>query len=144
MAREDEGNYGGKHSDEIEINPEIAERIWKYGNEKSIDCIIAHKIAQELDLQPEEIGETLDLMEFKITKCQIGLFGYGAEGKKIKILDDVPEDLEKSLKKRAPDGSLSCLDIWKAAAESNVSRLSAACGAETPGFKIKECQLGAF
>ncbi len=116
MAHKDEGNCGAKHGGgEVDINPEIAELIWKRGTENSLDCANAHKIAAELDVPPADVGKTLDLMEWKITRCQLGLFGYENPSKRI-----------------------------KAAAELSVSRLEAACLCDALDLKIGRCQLGSF
>ncbi|MBI9104836.1 MAG: hypothetical protein JEY99_20640 [Spirochaetales bacterium] len=144
MARKDAGNYGEKHPEEIEIDPEIADRIWKGGDKNAIACEIAHKIAEELDVTAEEVGQTIDLMEWKIEKCQLGLFGYGEKKKIIFPLEDIPATLEKAVKKRAPQGYLSCQDLWAAAKEAEATKLDAACAAEGLKLKIRNCQLGSF
>ena len=41
-----------------------------------ISCAGAHKIASVLHAAPAEVGRTIDLLEARIVKCQLGLFGY--------------------------------------------------------------------
>ena len=144
MAHKDEGNYGGKHAGETEINPEIAEQIWKKGRDSSLDCATAHEIAAELGVQPAEVGETLDLMEWKITRCQLGLFGYGEPSKLIKPASAVSDAQKEVLEKKAHKGHISCLAVWEAAAALSISRLDSACLCEAMKLKIDGCQLGSF
>lgn len=145
MAHKDEGNYGAKHGGgEVEINHEIAEQIWRKGKDNSLDCAAAHEIAAEMGVQPGEVGETLDLMEWKITRCQLGLFGYGKPSKRIKAAETVLPEQEAVLRKKVNKGGISCLSVWEAAKELSVSRLEAACLCDALELKIKDCQLGSF
>jgi len=144
MAHKDEGNYGGKHDGEVEIRPEIAEPIWRAGRDSRLDCAGAHKIAEELEVSPAEVGETLDLMEWKITRCQLGLFGYGQPSKLIKAAESVTEEQKQVLSRRSRKNAITCLDLWEAAEELKLGRLETACLCEALGLKIHDCQLGSF
>ena len=78
-------NKGLKFSDKHEAtekpNPEIKNQIEKQSKNNEIPCAVAFEIAENIRILPAEIGKTIDLMNYKLVKCQLGLFGYTPEKK---------------------------------------------------------------
>ena len=116
MSHEDEGHYKAKHPEGTEIHPEAAERIKQQGSNSRITCAAAHDIAAEIGISPGEIGKTIDLMEIRITECQLGLFGYITKKRSIVTpAETVQERIKARLIEKAEEERISCLSLWQAA-----------------------------
>ena len=68
--------YSAKHGPDEKPDTSIKNEILKKTKNKKIPCAVAFEIAKTLQVSPEEVGKTADLMNFRLTKCQLGLFGY--------------------------------------------------------------------
>lgn len=145
MSHEDAGHYAGKHPEGSSIDPGAAGLIREKSRNDRITCADAHLIAAELDITPAEIGKTVDLLEIRIERCQLGLFGYGG-GKRsiITPAETVPEHIRERIMASAESGRISCLSLWEAADDVGVSKLDISSYCESLGLKIGDCQLGAF
>jgi hypothetical protein len=113
-----------------------------------LPCAGAFKLAEELGLKPMIIGQVADEMDVHLSRCQLGLFGYGpkAEGKHrvVKPMADVPAELQQAIEAVAADKGLTCLQAWEIAADLGLPKMDVCSACETLGFKITVCQLGAF
>ncbi len=143
MAHKDKGHYAEKHKDKT-INDSISQKIQdlSYGN--CINCASAHRAAKELKVSPSEIGVQTDLLEFRISECQLGLFGYSGGQKRIDPDINISKDLSEHLDKASKNGKISCLESWDIAKKLNIKRLDMGSACEKKSIKIKPCQLGAF
>lgn len=144
MTREDENNYAAKHKEGIEIDPELVQFIKKKTSEGKLPCAVAFRIAEELGMKPAEIGVALDLLEIKISKCQLGIFGYGKGEGLFKSMDDVPAPLEKAIRGSLTGGKITCRDAWQTAESLGTGKMDVASACDKLGIKISSCQLGAF
>jgi hypothetical protein len=90
------------------------------------------------------VGKAADLMNFKLIKCQLGLFGYQPQKKIVKPRDSIKEDIKNAVSSALGQGRISCKDAWDIASRLNVSKMTVSSACETMGVKIKNCQLGAF
>lgn len=143
MTHKDTGNYAGKRRGRA-LDETIAVKIKEKISDNRISCAEAHSISVELNVTPADVGTAIDLLEVRIIKCQLGLFGYGKE-KSIPLLSDrVSPDIELAIKSSLVNDRLPCSTAWEIAKKFKVSRpmISAAC--ETMKIKISPCQLGAF
>jgi len=126
----------------------ILERVQQRAHEGALPCTAAHTTAWETAATPAKVGAVADKAGIPITQCQIGLFGYGpkAEGKsKLVRSMAVPADLETKIRARVKEGRyITCRACWEIAAELDIERLAVGNAADSLGFKIKSCQLGAF
>jgi hypothetical protein len=144
MAHEDAGHYAAKHPQGTELNAAIAAEIEKQAENQALSCAAAHGIAERLKVAPADVGRNMDLMEIRLTKCQLGLFGYGPEKKIVAPAKSVSADLEAAIQAAAVDGRLSCEGAWRLAARQGIKRLALSAAVEALGLKVKPCQLGAF
>jgi hypothetical protein len=145
MSHKDAGHYAAKHGPEYEPQEKIVNAINQRIDEGRIACEDAHAMAAETAVQPEEVGRTLDYMEIKLHKCQLGLFGYGPGKRNIVTPSkSVPEALANRLQAGAEDGRISCLTLWNIAEEMGMSRREMTAACDGLGMKITACQLGAF
>ena len=144
MTRNDRGHYSKKHSDERKVDPAIAKAIEEKASDKKITCAAAFKIADVSGTTAEEIGFTLDMLEIRIIRCQMGIFGYEPEKKAVKPMENVPDELADSIRDKLVDGKLYCVSAWEVAKKLNIPKMHVSSACEKLGIKIKFCQLGAF
>ena len=144
MAHQNAGNYKGKHAPDVKINEIIGRAVNMKAVDGKISCDDAGSIADELSVTMQEIGVTIDLLEISLNKCQLGLFGYGAEKKIVEPAGAVNSELERSVREAAVNGRLPCEAAWKIAERLNISKMAVSAACEDLKIKIKPCQLGAF
>ncbi|MGQ9626299.1 MAG: hypothetical protein ACUVV0_05255 [Anaerolineae bacterium] len=127
---------------------EIKNAIRKALDEGELPCARAHGIARRLKVPPLEVSQAADEMGIRISRCQLGLFGYGdkakGEHKIVRPAPNVDEVLARVLLNSAPEGNLPCATAWAIAAKRKIKRLEIANAAEALGLRIKQCQLGCF
>ena len=142
MGHQDKEHFTTKH-DNRQINETIAQKIKSLAQDNHLDCASAHKVAKTLNTTPSEIGVQIDLLEYKITACQLGLFGYSG-GKNLEPAIDISPELNERLDETSKDKRISCLECWTIARELKLKRLDIGSACEKKEFRIKPCQLGAF
>ena len=143
MTHEDEGHYAAKHTG-ANIDSTIAVQVEEKMSEGCISCGAAHKIARDLKVKPEEVGVTIDLLEARITKCQLGLFGYSSQRMIVKPSERVATSLQQAIEECLVNGRLPCAASWEIAAKLNVDKIKVASACEKLKIKMCSCQLGAF
>ena len=144
MTGKDRGHYSKKHSDEREVDPDIAGSIEEKASDKKITCAAAFKIVEACNTTADEVGFTLDMLEIRIIRCQMGIFGYEPEKKAVKPMENVPDYLADAIRDKLLDGKLHCASAWEVAKKLNIPKMHVSSACEKLGIKIKFCQLGAF
>ncbi|OPX41558.1 MAG: hypothetical protein B1H13_01520 [Desulfobacteraceae bacterium 4484_190.3] len=144
MTHEDAGHYAVKHSPDTRLDPRIAGAIKKKIANDRITCAAAHKIAGELDVLPADVGVAIDLMEARISRCQLGLFGYSPEQRIVKPAENVTLELEEMIKRSLVNKRLSCASAWGIARKLGIPKMSVSAACEALKIKISSCQLGSF
>jgi hypothetical protein len=97
-----------------------------------------------MEVPPAIVGKTIDLMNYKLVKCQLGLFGYKPNKKIVKPQDTLNEELQKAIQTALVNDQLSCERAWQIADRHQVRKMTVSSACEAMGVKIKPCQLGAF
>jgi hypothetical protein len=143
MAHEDAGKYAAKHEGAI-LDEEIASRIKEKIKDNKISCAAAHKIAGDLGIKPSDVGINIDLLEVRINKCQLGLFGYGDAKKITGKPEKINPDIEKAIEAGLVNNRLSCAAAWEIADRFGIPKITVADICEAMKIKITSCQLGAF
>jgi hypothetical protein len=117
-------------------------------SEGKLPCAAAFVAVADLGVEPALVGEAADRMEIRLSRCQLGLFGYGpkAEGKHkiVEPADEVSSGLAQAIRDSASGGRLSCRAAWEIATALGIARMEVAAAAEFLEVKIGSCQLGAF
>jgi hypothetical protein len=144
MTHKDAVRYAAKHSPDRKPDKALAERIKNSCADNAITCASAHEIADEQGVPPSEVGFTIDFLERRINKCQLGLFGYRPERRIVKTAETVSDELEKAIRDELADNRLSCARAWDIADRMGISRIDVASACEKLNIKISQCQLGAF
>jgi hypothetical protein len=109
-----------------------------------INCADATAIAENLRVDMLKVGETLDLLEIRLKRCQLGLFGFAGKKLIVEPAVKVSPELEKAIRGNLSDGRLSCLSAWKIADGMDLARMDVTSACEALKIKVKPCQLGAF
>ena len=147
MTHEDAGKYSAKHRSSTIINEQVARMVREKSPGGKIACATCEKISKELGVKISEVGITADLLEIKIKKCQLGLFGYDkkpSHGKYIQAADSVSEKMKCAIEEAAENGAVTCATLWSIADRLGANRKDVSTACETLKLKIRECQLGTF
>lgn len=144
MTHHDKGRFAAKHPEGTRPDPEIAAALKEKATDGRVSCAAAHKIASKLNRSPAEVGKTLDLLENRISRCQMGFFGYQPEKKIVAPAKQVADELKTALADAASNGRVPCASAWKIAEDMGLSKLDVGAACEALGLKVSPCQLGAF
>lgn len=140
----DMNNFSSKHSAGEKPNPMVSEKIIKHAMENELPCAVAFSITKELGIPAIEIGKNMDLLNYRLTKCQLGLFGYKPEKKIVKKQNSVDPEIKTAIEKALIESKLTCENAWSIAASFGVHKITISAACESMGIKINKCQLGAF
>lgn len=132
----------------LSLDPEVAAAIEVRARDGKLSCADGHKIAAVVGVSPLTVGRTADALGIRLTRCQLGLFGFpDKQGWKAARVDThpIPEGLTEAISAaRDEGGNLTCKRAWELAAEFRVSRLQIGYLADQLGIHFVSCQLGAF
>ena len=126
------------------MRQEVAAQIKESLTEGRLPCASAFKITRRIEVSPQQVGEVANELSVKISRCQLGLFGYGAEGKPLEPMQEVEGELEARIKDTLVEGCLPCATAWDIARQLAKKRIDVARAAERLGIRITQCQLGCF
>lgn len=131
------------------MDERIADAIRRHlDTEGMLPCAAAFRVAEELGVEPLEVGRTADEMGVRLNRCQLGLFGYGpkAEGrhKIVRPADVVEPGLAQAIQDGLSEGRLPCRVAWEIAGTLGIPKMEVSAAAEALGIRIVRCQLGAF
>lgn len=143
-GKDEKKDYAAKHPPARPVNPEAVEEVRSRIKSGELYCAAAFAAARKLELPPEEIGFTADRLEVPITHCQLGLHGWGDEGKRLRPPEEVPREMEDAIRSRLDRGKLTCRAAWDIAKELEKGKMEVSSACEALGIKIKDCQLGTF
>lgn len=144
MARADADRYAAKHPQGRKMDEKIAAAVQKRAAGAEINCADATAIAENLNVDMLKVGETIDLLEIRLRRCQLGLFGFGKKKLIVEPAVRVSAELDKAIRGKLADGHLSCLSAWKIADSMGIARMDVTSACEALKIRIKPCQLGAF
>jgi len=143
MAHQDAGRYAAKHPPGTSVAPSVEQAIREKLTENKIACRVAHEIAATLGISPHDVGVGIDLLEARISHCQLGLFGHGQKEDTPSSLP-VDPDLRSAIEAALIDGRLRCVDAWRIADTRGIPRVRVAKACDAMNLKVTKCQLGAF
>ena len=144
MTRAKGEKFSKKHGADTRVDPAVQEQIKEKARNGEVACALAFQIADALGVSPADVGKNLDLLELRLNKCQLGLFGYQPAKKAVKSKPAENRQMEKAIKEALVDGKLACRDAWNIAARFKAPKMAVSGACEALGIKIKPCQLGAF
>lgn len=109
-----------------------------------LPCAAAFEVAASLNITPAAVGDYADKFGFRLTQCQLGLFGYPPHKKIVEPLASVDLELAEAIREGLVKARLPCETAWEIAERFNIPRMRVSAACETLGIKIKPCQIGAF
>ncbi len=116
--------------------------------EDKLPCAVAHALAERVGTTPQAVGELADELEIRISRCQLGLFGYGekrlGQHKIVEPSEVLQPELASALGEAATEGVVTCAQLFEIAERLNVPKMTVSAHAEALGLKITQCQLGCF
>jgi hypothetical protein len=137
-------HYRAKHAQGTPPDKALVRALSEIVEDGRFTCAAACRLAETLGVDPAELGKTADLLELRIIRCQLGLFGYEPEKRIVRPAEEVPGDLRESLEAAITDGKISCASLWEIAEESGLAKLDVSAACERLKVKITPCRLGAF
>jgi hypothetical protein len=143
MKNKKNGGYADKHEDTT-LDAELAQALEKMGDAEGVSCEAAHEVADRLHRSAREAGRAMDLMNLRICRCQLGLFGYTPRKRIVRPATTVDPTLSGEIQAALENGRLACRRAWDLAARCGTTRLAVAETCEALKIKIAHCQLGAF
>lgn len=113
-----------------------------------LPCAVAFRVAETHVVAPLLVGQTADVLGIRLTRCQLGLFGYPGHAKGWDALAGtaISEDLAAAVRAAADEagGMIACAQLWELAVQFGISRLQMGYVVDQLGLRIGACQLGAF
>jgi len=111
-----------------------------------LPCAQAFAVAAKQRVAPIKIGEEATRLGIRISRCQLGLFGYEEQGEKrvVQPASSVDGELEEAVRTQLIDDRLPCVKVWEIAEEHALSKLEIASVVEGLSFRVSACQLGCF
>lgn len=137
-------DLGAKHDASIPLDADLAQALRNEQEDDGVSCENAHRLARRQHKAPHESGRTLDLMNQRITRCQLGLFGYTPHKRIVRPAAVVDPTLSGEIQAALENGRLRCKTAWEIAERLQVKRLTVAEACEALKIKVSDCQLGAF
>ena len=144
MTREQGPKFSEKHGTDTQMDPTMKQKIEAKTKNNEISCAVAFQIAEELKATSADIGKGIDLLDIRLVKCQLGLFGYSPVKKAVKPKSPQNRDLEEAIRVALVEKQLSCRASWDISHRFDVPRMAVSAACEALDIKIKSCQLGAF
>ena len=144
MSRSSKKSFSEKHGSNQKPDDIIQKEILKRIKDNAIACAVIFDIAKLLNVLPDRVGRTADLMNIRLAKCQLGLFGYPPKNKIVEPAADIDPELSDAIRNGLVGDRLPCRIAWEIAARFGIPRMTVSGACEALGIKIKPCQLGAF
>ena len=137
-------HFAQKHPSNSEPDPRIVSALKERAMADGVPCAVAFKIASDLNVIPSLVGKTVDLLELRLKKCQLGLFGYEPNKRIVKPAEMVSAELETAIQSELTAERLPCEKAWGIAKKLGITKMAVSSACEKLGIKINNCQLGAF
>ncbi len=144
MSKGKDTDFSAKHRSGLQPDPVIEKQLQARCQKGELPCAVAFDIAKQLGVSAAAVGQTADLMDYRLVKCQLGLFGYAPEKKIVRPAEAVDEALKIALQGSMENNRLPCDSAWITADRFQLRKMAVSNACETLGIKIKPCQLGAF
>ena len=97
MTHEDAPKYSAKHPAGTPRDPAVADALGDKAVDGTITCADAFDVAADLKVSPSAIGKTADLLEYRITRCQLGLFGFSPHKKIVEPAKEASAEVREQL-----------------------------------------------
>jgi hypothetical protein len=144
MSEKQRKPYSQKHDPDLRPDPAIEKALLKRAAGSEVPCTLAFEIASSLGIDPEAVGRTADLLDIRLVKCPLGLFGHRPQKKIINAEDTTDRKLKSAIIGASENSTLSCTAAWELAKRFNISKATVGNVCQANQIKIRGCRLGAF
>ncbi|MBL0712886.1 MAG: hypothetical protein JJV98_04230 [Desulfosarcina sp.] len=144
MKKESDQGYAAKHDASVAVDADLSRALESAIKNGGLRCQTAHAIARRQNKSPLEAGTAADLLNVRIVRCQLGLFGYLPRKRIVKPAETVDPALAAEIRAALENGRLPCKTAWAIADRRQLPRLAVAETCEALKIKMCDCQLGAF
>ncbi len=132
-------------STSIKVSKERVEAaVQEEAKEGMLRCAAAFRIAEALGVSPAVVGKAANDLNVHLSRCQLGLFGYGEPRSVVTPAESVSPELEQAIREGLILGRLPCPVAWAIAARFRMPKLHVSNAVEKLGVRMSGCQLGAF
>ena len=108
MTRSSKKSFSEKHGPSQKPDGFIQKELIKRAKGNVIACAVAFDIAKLLNVLPGRVGRNVDLMNIRLEKCQLGLFGYPAKNKIVEPVADIDPKLSEAIRQSLVNDRLPC------------------------------------
>lgn len=121
-------------------------QLTSYLVSERLPCAVAFHAASELGITVRELGAAADDADVRISRCQLGLFGFEEFGEKrfTGCVAVIPSELREALAASVSSDAVPCTEAWRIADDLGVPRILVGVAATEMGIPITGCQLGCF
>ena len=144
MSDNNAWHYAGKHGANAVVDSVVRNAVLKRAPKGELPCAVAFEVAKELRVLPDAVGRAADLLELRLVKCQLGLFGYRPQKSIVKPAVSVSQGLEEAILEGLINDRLPCKTAWDIAEQLRIQRMRISGACDALSIKIGPCQLGAF
>ena len=133
-----------KHGRNATPDSLIKYEILKHSLNSELSCASAFLIAKKLNVSPCKVGMIADLINCRLVKCRLGLFGYKPDKKVVIPVNTTDQNLKNTITDNLVEGKLTCKIAVDIAFCFKVNKITVSGICEGMNIKINKCQLGAF
>jgi len=126
------------------MDERVVAAVEERAQDGQLQCAVAFRIAEDVGVAPLAVGRAADDLNVRLTRCQLGLFGYGEQKSVTDPADEITSELELAIREGLILGRLPCAVAWAVAARFGIPKLHVANAAERLEIRLGQCQLGAF
>ncbi|MEE8593927.1 MAG: hypothetical protein V3T03_07370 [Candidatus Bipolaricaulota bacterium] len=125
---------------------ELSTQLTAYLVSERLPCVVAFHAANELGVTARELSTVANDADVRISRCQLGLFGFEEFGEKrfSGCVAVIPSELRDALTEGSTSKAIPCLAAWRIADDLAIPRILVGVAANEMGIRITHCQLGCF
>lgn len=127
---------------------ELQRRLISKLSEGQLPCAAAHALAEHAGTNPLKVGGLADELDVRISRCQLGLFGYGdkrlGQHKVVEPIEVLRPELASAIQEAAKGNMVTCAQLFAIAERFGEPKMTVSAHVEALGLKITQCQLGCF
>lgn len=109
-----------------------------------LPCLVAWRIAKDLDVPRIAIGSVMDKLGARVTDCQIGFFKVDKTPYPGNAPQELSSEITTGLRELDADRDLTCPTTFELARRLKTTPIKVSEAANILGLKIRDCQLGCF
>ncbi len=130
------------------VEADLQREILSALREGKLPCAAAHAAAERAGASIQAVGELADDMGIRISRCQLGLFGYGekrlGQYKIVEPSEVLQPEVVAAIREAVQGETITCAQLFGISECLNVPKMTVSAHVEALRLKITQCQLGCF